>query len=516
MLICIQVKTKQQYKVNKKGKVIFMREAILKKGALVLAVFVFTVFGGLLISGSVQAKAATKCYTIGNANVQVYSNTGLSRKYGTIYPSDEITVHTVTDRYCKVTYPISRGTKTGYISTGKILTRTMGSSYTSRAKITTYRRVGGSSYGYIAKGDFVKVLGASGSYTQVKYPVSGGYKYAFIKTSELNAYILPQSAGAGSSTGTVFNGTYKLVSLLNENFVMDVKNGSSTNGANIQLYKDNGSNAQKFRFSYQPDGYYIITNISSGKAVDCAGAGREYGTNIQLYEQNSSSAQRWKLTSVGDGYYTLTCKCNGLLMDVKDARVMSNTNIQMFKSNGSAAQRWKLVPVSDSTSAASSSNLAQRIVNYELSQVGTGDYRGNNNVKYNTWYYGRTVSGNGYAWCMAFQSYCANQLGVLNTAVPKTASCAVAVDWYKNRGRFQYSRYYGGSYTPKAGDLVFYYNGSFCHVGMITAAPVGGYLQTVEGNIQCSDGNWKVVTFTRNSKRTVNNSYVYGYGTPGY
>ena len=53
-------------------------------------------------------------------------------------------------------------------------------------------------------------------------------------------------------------------------------------------------------------------------------------------------------------------------------------------------------------------------------------------------------------------------------------------------------------------------------MGMITAAPVNGYLQTVEGNIQCSDGNWKVVRFTKNSKRTVNSSYVYGYGTPKY
>ena len=490
-----------------------MREVILKKGVLALAIFVFTVFGGLFISGSVQAKAATKCYTIGNANVQVYSNTGLSRKYGTIYPSDEIIVHTVTDRYCKVTYPIARGTKTGYISTGKILTRTMGSSYVSRAQITTYRRVGGSSYGYIAKGDSVKVLGTSGSYTQVKYPVSGGYKYAFIKTSELNTYVLPAggSASGGVSSSVVPNGTYKVVSAINGNYVMDVNGASGADSANVQIYKDNGTNAQKFRFTRQTDGSYIICNVNSGKVLDCAGAGKTNGTNIQQYTSNGTAAQRWKVTSAGSGFYTITCKCNNLVVDVNGAKAANNTNIQMYKSNGSAAQKWKLVPTTPENK-----NTAQKIVNYELSQVGIGDYRGNNNVKYNTWYYGRNVSGSGYAWCMAFQSYCANQLGVLNTAIPKTASCVVAVDWYKNRGRFQYSRYYGGSYTPKAGDLVFYYNGSFCHVGMITGAPVGGYLQTVEGNIQCSDGNWKVVTFTKNSKRTVNNSYVYGYGTPGY
>ncbi|RKI41769.1 CHAP domain-containing protein [bacterium D16-51] len=265
-------------------------------------------------------------------------------------------------------------------------------------------------------------------------------------------------------------------------------------------------------FTKQADGYYTISNVNSNKLLDCFGAGKANGTNVQQYASNNTSAQRWKVTSVGNGYYTLSCKCNGLFIDAAGGIGANGTNIQMYAANGTLAQRWKLVP----TNASSQSNTAQKIVDFELSQIGIGDYKGNNNVIYNTWYYGRAVSGNGYAWCMAFQSYCANQMGVLNSAIPKTASCAEAVKWYKNKGHFQAGQYYGGSYTPKAGDLVFYYNGSFCHVGMITSAPVNAYLQTVEGNIICSDGNYKVVQFTKNNKRTVNSSYVYGYGTPAY
>ena len=29
-----------------------------------------------------------------------------------------------------------------------------------------------------------------------------------------------------------------------------------------------------------------------------------------------------------------------------------------------------------------------------------------NNVKYNTWYYGKSVSGSSYPWCMAFVQWC--------------------------------------------------------------------------------------------------------------
>ena len=63
---------------------------------------------------SVFAASTRKCYTISAGNTTVYSDTGLSQKYGTIFGSDEIIVLDVTGNYCKVNYPISGGrTKTG-------------------------------------------------------------------------------------------------------------------------------------------------------------------------------------------------------------------------------------------------------------------------------------------------------------------------------------------------------------------------------------------------------------------
>ena len=96
------------------------------------------------------AAANRKCYTISSGNTTVYSNTGLTRKKG----------------------------------------------------YTTCTRPGGSSYGYISKGDQVMVLGTSGNYTQVKYPVSGGYKYAFVTKANADKYIINNSSNKQPSTGT--------------------------------------------------------------------------------------------------------------------------------------------------------------------------------------------------------------------------------------------------------------------------------------------------------------------------
>lgn len=75
---------------------------------------------------------------------------------------------------------------------------------------------------------------------------------------------------------------------------------------------------------------------------------------------------------------------------------------------------------------------AKRLLEIAASQVGIKESPANsNNVKYNTWFYGRAVSGSAYAWCGAFVSWCfavlagqITDLGGTGTTVKKTA-CTV-------------------------------------------------------------------------------------------
>lgn len=231
--------------------------------------FVFIIFG---IPAQKPAASTIKCYTISSGNTTVYSNTGLTNWHGTIYGSDEVTVLGVAGRYSKVKYPTSRGrTKTGYIATDKILTAVSGKTYQAAARVTAYRRPGGASYGCIDKNDKVTVLGTSGNYTQVKYPVSGGYKYAFVTTSNAERYI----TGAGSAAGSyaaVSDGTYVLRSALDNNKVLDA-NGSAApaNGTNIEIFSYNGGVNQKFTISSAGSGWYKIICNWGNKALDVSG-----------------------------------------------------------------------------------------------------------------------------------------------------------------------------------------------------------------------------------------------------
>lgn len=106
------------------------------------------------------------------------------------------------------------------------------------------------------------------------------------------------------------------------------------------------------------------------------------------------------------------------------------------------------------------------------SQVGVRE-QSKNNVKYNDWYYGKHVEGDGYPWCAVFVSWCANQVGILNNLIPKEAYVPYEVDWYEARGL-----YHTSNYTPKKGDLAIFSRQA--HIGIVEY--YDGRTHTIEGN----------------------------------
>ncbi len=105
-------------------------------------------------------------------------------------------------------------------------------------------------------------------------------------------------------------------------------------------------------------------------------------------------------------------------------------------------------------------------------EIGTTEWpSGSNKVKYNTWYYGREVSGAAYPWCMAFVEWVFNAAG---HALPfKTASCSALLNWYKS--------YKPGCVVakPMRGAVVIY---NFGHTGIVDAVNADGSFYAVEGN----------------------------------
>lgn len=316
---------------------------------LLSALLAFAVVVGVLWAPApVHASSTQKCYTISSGNTTVYSNTGLTRRYGIIYGSDEVTVLKVTRRYSKVRYPVSRGrTKTGYIATSAILTAVSGNTYQASERMTAYRRPGGTSYGYISRNDTVLVLGKSGNYTQVRYPVGGGYKYAFVTTSNAEKYITGSNSSPDSSV-PVSDGTYIIRSALDNSKVLDAYGGAAVaDGTNVQLCSYNGGANQKYTVAHVGFGWYKIICNWGSKALDVRGAVKGNEVNVELCGWHGGDNQLWKFISAGNGYYYIQSKL-GYYIDVWNNSTADETNIQTYQFNGGNNQKWKLEQASGS------------------------------------------------------------------------------------------------------------------------------------------------------------------------
>lgn len=100
------------------------------------------------------------------------------------------------------------------------------------------------------------------------------------------------------------NGYYYIYSCLGDGntYLLDVAYNNAANGTNIQIYTDTGSDAQLFKFSKNSDGSYkIYTKASADKSViEIVNGSTASGANVQEYSMNGYNCQDWRLIEVSN------------------------------------------------------------------------------------------------------------------------------------------------------------------------------------------------------------------------
>lgn len=100
------------------------------------------------------------------------------------------------------------------------------------------------------------------------------------------------------------NGSYRIISAVNESLGLDVEGVSQYNNANVELWTRNTGSNQKFKINYA-NGYYTIVPIHSNKAIDVCNGSLLPGANVLQWEQNGQTNQQWLLEETEDGYYKI-------------------------------------------------------------------------------------------------------------------------------------------------------------------------------------------------------------------
>lgn len=115
--------------------------------------------------------------------------------------------------------------------------------------------------------------------------------------------------------------------------------------------------------------------------------------------------------------------------------------------------------------------MREKFLKIALAEVGYKEGKNNDN-KYGKWY-----GMNNCSWCAIFVSWCANQVGVLKTLIPKYSGCGTGYNWFKDKGLI--------TMKPKAGDIGFLKptkKGKVSSHTFIVYEVKGNVITTIEGN----------------------------------
>ncbi len=139
------------------------------------------------------------------------------------------------------------------------------------------------------------------------------------------------------------DGIYEFRSGLNGNMCLDVAAASTQNNGNIQLYKANGSDAQRFAIVGSGYGLYTVMNVNSMRRMHLRGGSGASGTNIVQYMMGATNAQKWHIFwNKNTNKYQIQPYGKTTRVAVAGGKAVNGANIQANTADNSTAQAWTL------------------------------------------------------------------------------------------------------------------------------------------------------------------------------
>lgn len=139
-------------------------------------------------------------------------------------------------------------------------------------------------------------------------------------------------------------GYYRFRSVLSNNKVIDVTDGSLEDYANVQLWELNDTLAQKWKAKKVEDNLYSLICVNSEKAMDVENEDFKNNTNIQQYNYWGGTAQKWSLKYLGNGHFKIKSAGGEFYISVEDGSTENGSNIKIYENiDGDSSKRQEFV-----------------------------------------------------------------------------------------------------------------------------------------------------------------------------
>lgn len=143
------------------------------------------------------------------------------------------------------------------------------------------------------------------------------------------------------------DGIYTIESSVDSDKILGVDlNKASKSSLNVKLIDQTKNGKQIFKVSYVGDGCYEIKSLETGKLLNVSGARKEDGANIDLHKSNGTDAQKWYIFKKDGNTWSIVSKCNQKCADVFKVKKEAGANIYCWPFNKTDSQKFKFRKVS--------------------------------------------------------------------------------------------------------------------------------------------------------------------------
>ena len=290
------------------------------------------------------------------------------------------------------------------------------------------------------------------------------------------------------------------------------REGTIYAGDEVYIYELGQSNGVNYAYCSYPlnsgGRKYRYVKLSSFSPNNASGVNTARG-KVNTYRR-SNLTQQYGYTETGDTVWTIGRSGNAVQIIYTTGTLYKMGWVA--ESGYSAYINGSNDSNNETNNNTSNINQAAALVAKAKSQIGTKERSaGSDDIIYNDWYYRRRVNNNSgfYPWCATFVSWCANEVGILDSVIPKENGTTRMKDkLIENRKEALHLK--GSGYHPVAGDIIFFGSNASQHVGIVEYSS-GNTVYYIDGNNVSTTPHG-----VHASSCSLSYSNLYGFVTPNY
>jgi hypothetical protein len=126
------------------------------------------------------------------------------------------------------------------------------------------------------------------------------------------------------------------------NKCVDIASGSTADGAKVQQWDCNGTNAQKFHIAPTTDGYWKIINVNSNKSLDIKDNSTAQNALFHQWTYVGGNNQQFRFVARGNNQFSIHARHTDMVMDLYWGSANNGTEYVQYPYTGTTNQLYTL------------------------------------------------------------------------------------------------------------------------------------------------------------------------------